>query len=317
MAQPSLSIVIPTRNRPESAARCVSIVLDSEPRDFELLLVDQSDGPETAQAVAFAGSDARFHYLHSVTRGAASARNAGIERARGDIIAFTDDDCCVAPGWVRGIRRVFEWDSEVAAMFGRVALPAGPPGTWAASFAASSREQPRRGYPRFPAEWGISANMACRREVFDKIGVFDPLFGPGAPLMAAEDFDLIIRMRKAGLKIIHAQEVSVDHVGLRRERAVSAILCGYHFSVGAALLKHVRMGDLALLGIFARFAAEIFGRACKHLVESRRPRGLKHLLYLLRGALTSFRYRIDLDRQLYIACPVRKVPRDAPSALHR
>jgi len=83
------------------------------------------------------------------------------------------------------------------------------------------------------------------------------------------------------------------------------------------LLKYVRMGDLALLGIFARFAAEIFGRACKHLVESRRPRGLKHLLYLLIGALTSFRYRIDLDRQLYIACPVRKLRRDASSPLQR
>jgi GT2 family glycosyltransferase len=289
-------------------------VLDSDRGDFELLLVDQSDGPETAQVVAFAGSDARFHYLHSATRGAASARNAGIERARGEIIAFTDDDCRVARGWVSGIRRVFAEDEEVAVMFGRVVLPAGPPGTWAASFAAASRETPQRGYPRFPAEWGISANMACRREVFDKIGLFDPLFGPGAPLMAAEDFDLLIRMRKAGLKIINAEEVSVVHVGLRRERAVSAVLCGYHFSVGAALLKHVRMGDLALLGIFARFAAEIFARACRHLVESRRPRGLKHLVYLLRGALTSFRYRIDLDRQLYIEGPVRKLRRDAPSA---
>jgi glycosyltransferase involved in cell wall biosynthesis len=293
------------------------MVLDCEPRDFELLLVDQSDGPETTQAVAFAGSDPRFHYLHSVTRGAASARNAGIERARGDIIAFTDDDCSVAPDWVRGIRRVFERDREVAVMFGRVALPAGPPGTWAASFAAASREQPRRGYPRFPAEWGISANMACRRHVFDSIGLFDPLLGPGAPLMAAEDFDLIIRIRKAGLKIINAEEVSVDHVGLRRERALTAVLCGYHFSVGAVLLKHARMGDFALLGIFARFAAEILARACRHLVESRRPIGLKHLLYLLSGALASFRYRIDLDRQLYIAGPVRKLRSDTPPAPQR
>jgi glycosyltransferase involved in cell wall biosynthesis len=279
----------------------VSKVLGCEPCDFELILVDQSDGPETAQALSLVRSDQRFRYLSSATRGAAAARNVGIEHARGDIVAFTDDDCIVAPDWVRGILRVFESDEELDVMFGRVSAPGIPPGTWAATFAASLRQLPASGYPPFPDGWGISANLACRRRVFDKIGRFDPLLGPGSPLKAAEDFDLFIRMRKAGLKIINAEEVCVDHVGFRGDWALRKLMSGYYFSTGAALVKHVRMGDAALLGVLAQLGAKVFVRMCKRLVRLRGRGEMMNLAFLIGGALTSFRYRIDYDRQLYIA----------------
>lgn len=282
------------------AARCVETVLRCEAGDFELILVDQTDGPATANAVAAARSDERFHYLPSSTRGAATARNVGILQARAPIVAFTDDDCRVAPDWVSGIRRVFERDAGLDALFGRVAVPEGGVGSWAAGFAASPRELPPRVYPRFPEEWGISANMACRREVFDRIGMFDPLLGPGSRLRAAEDTDLLIRLHKSGAKIVYAEEVKVDHHGFREGKTLQELMRGYHFAVGAVMVKHARMGDRALLRLFLRLAARTLGSACKELVRTGRPRGAGNFLNLLAGALASFRYDVDARRQLYV-----------------
>jgi len=301
LTRPALSIVIPTRNRPEAAASCVSRVLDCEPGDFELILVDQSDGPETEKALAFAATDPRVRYLRSSLRGAAAARNAGIEQSQGELIAFTDDDCIVAPDWVRGIRQVFDSDQTIEAMFGRVAVPPAPPGTWAAGFAASPKETQWCGYPRFPDGWGMSANMACRRHVFDTTGTFDQLLGPGSPLKASEDFDFFIRMRKAGIKIVDAEQVSVDHVGYRGGHDLHKLLCGYFFSVGAAFLKHVRRGEGALLAILARRSARLLAGGCKQLLLGKGSGGLHNFACLMRGTFTSFRYKIDHKGQLYIA----------------
>ncbi len=303
MQPPPLSIVIPTRNRPESAADCVSRVLASEPGEFELILVDQSDGPETKNALASAVSDARFHYLQSTTRGAAAARNVGIEQARGDVIAFTDDDCRVAADWIRGIRQLFASKPEIDVMFGRVTVPPGPPGAWAPGFAASSNHQQRYGYPAFPGGWGMSANLACRRAVLERTGGFDPLLGPGSPLKAAEDFDLFIRMRKAGLKIVNVEEVAVDHVGFREERELQTLICGYNFSTGATLMKHVRMGEVALLAVLARHGAKLLARGCKRVLLFQGFGAIRELGCLVRGACASFRYRIDRERQLYLQRP--------------
>jgi len=312
LKRPALSIVIPTRNRPEAAASCVSRMLKCEPGDFELILVDQSEGPETEKALAFAASDPRVRYLRSSLRGAAAARNVGIEQAQGELIAFTDDDCIVAPDWVRGIHQVFDSDQTIEAMFGRVAVPPPPPGTWAAGFAASPNEAQWCGYPRFPEGWGMSANMVCRRRVFDTTGTFDQLMGPGSPLKASEDFDLFIRMRKAGIKIVNAEQVTVDHVGFRGGRDLRNLVCGYFFSVGAAFIKHVRLGEVALLAILARRGARLLASGCKQLLLGNGVGGLRNFACLMRGTFASFRYNIDQKGQLYIAPVV--VPRESEQA---
>jgi subfamily B ATP-binding cassette protein MsbA len=299
-AAPFLSIIVPTRGRPERAAECVARILRSHPGDFELLLVDQSEGPETLQAVAADAGDPRFRHIRSSTRGAASARNVGIQHARGGILAFTDDDCDVSLDWVAAMHRIFALDESVDVVFGRVFVPNPPPGGWAARFDASPRELPAKGYPSLPDEWGISANMACRREVFEKVGMFDPVFGPGAPLRAAEDFDLFIRMRGAGVRIVNAREVTVDHVGYREGHALKVLMRGYYFSAGAVLMKHARLGELALLGIFGRLAATLLGRVLGDLFRSGRPTGAMGLLYLLLGGLASFRYAIDGRSRLFV-----------------
>src|SRR5262245_3707531 len=87
----SVTVVVPTRNRADHAAACVATILKNAGFD-ELIVVDQSDGPETRQALT-SFDDTRLHYVQTDTRGVTSARNIGIELSRSSIVAFTDDDC--------------------------------------------------------------------------------------------------------------------------------------------------------------------------------------------------------------------------------
>jgi glycosyltransferase involved in cell wall biosynthesis len=88
----TVSIVVPTYNRPDLVRRAVRSVLEQTYSEIECIVVDDGPSEETRAAVESFDDD-RVHYLrHSTNRGASSARNTGIEFARGDYVAFLDDD---------------------------------------------------------------------------------------------------------------------------------------------------------------------------------------------------------------------------------
>jgi glycosyltransferase involved in cell wall biosynthesis len=83
---PVVSVIIPTRNRPDFLKEAIESVIVQDCQDFELLLVNDGD------ALAVPIPDRRIHVLDNNTQGAVSARNLGVKTARGDFIAFLDDD---------------------------------------------------------------------------------------------------------------------------------------------------------------------------------------------------------------------------------
>src|SRR5690606_22368170 len=86
------SALICTRNRPEGIVRAVRSLLAGSD-EFELIVMDQSDGPETEQALAPLAGDRRLRYVRSQTRGKGAALNEGLRLAQGDVVVCTDDDC--------------------------------------------------------------------------------------------------------------------------------------------------------------------------------------------------------------------------------
>ena len=116
-----LSVVVPTRNRPQHVVDCAKSLIECSAFD-ELLFVDQSDDTRTAIVIEKMG-DARIRCVRSDLRGATNGRNLGVELTSGSVIAFTDDDCRVAPDWADRIRDVFENDPEVAVVCGRCVCP--------------------------------------------------------------------------------------------------------------------------------------------------------------------------------------------------
>jgi glycosyltransferase involved in cell wall biosynthesis len=92
MAPPRVSVVIPTYNRAELLQQAIDSVLAQTFADFEVIVVDDASTDETG-AVATAIDDDRIRYIrHEQNRHGAAARNTGIEAARGEYVAFLDDD---------------------------------------------------------------------------------------------------------------------------------------------------------------------------------------------------------------------------------
>jgi glycosyltransferase involved in cell wall biosynthesis len=299
-----VSIVIPTRNRAAEAADCVRSILSSE-GFAEVIVVDQSDDRSTELAMA-ALQEPRLRYIHSTLRGATNGRNAGIEASSGEIIAFTDDDCRVAPDWAGSIARIFSSDPEAAVVCGRVTVPEELSKLgYAVSFEPEVREWQGR-YPPPGHDWGITANFAVRREVFTRVGHFDGLLGPGAPLVCGEEPDFLFRVLKAGLKVVNAHEVLVGHLGVRTHGPESTRLWRvYAAGTGAALFKHVRLFDRDAIALFLRHLAGCGRLILTNLVHFHRPVGIGYTLAFLSGVRASLKFPVDHESALYIG-PVEK-----------
>jgi glycosyltransferase involved in cell wall biosynthesis len=290
-----LSVVVPTRNRPDHAAECAKAILAGGGFD-ELIFVDQSDGDETQKALEALG----VRCIRSALRGATNGRNAGIDASSGELLAFTDDDCRVHADWTASIRRIFAEDPEASIICGRVHVPEElARDGFAIAFEPQVREWSHR-YPPPSTDWGITANLSARRKSLDEVGKFDPMLGPGAPLRCGEEPDLLFRVLKAGHKVVNAKEVQVEHLGVRAHGEASSDLWDmYGAGTAAALFKHVRLGDLAAAKLWLHHLA-IMGRVVTgNLIRGRRPLGLRYTKSFLSGVMNSFRFEVDKATRIY------------------
>jgi len=294
-----ISAVVPTRNRPDDAAPCAGSILGNAGDDFELVMVDQSDDDATERALAVYAGDRRFRYVRSSSRGASAARNVGVEQSTAPIIAFTDDDCRVSTDWLQQTSSLFEREPEAALVFGKVSIPDELKGK---GFAAEFEPHQRAYYREFPpahVTWGLGANMSARRSMFERLGTFDPLLGPGSPFRAGEEYDLAIRALAAGYKVVNAAEIAVFHLGVREGDEASKLMRGYGRAVGATLTKHVRLGTRKSKVLFLSWFTHVAGKGLLNAVRGKRPTGLGLVGGMLAGAYLSLSQPIDRARGIY------------------
>lgn len=97
MSAASVSVVIPTHDRPDLLRRTLRSVLAQRDVAIEVLVVDDGSGPATAAAVEAMADDRITLLRHASVRGVSQARNTGIEAASGEWLAFVDDDDLFAP----------------------------------------------------------------------------------------------------------------------------------------------------------------------------------------------------------------------------
>jgi GT2 family glycosyltransferase len=297
--RPSVSVVVPTRNRAEQAVACGRELLGCRGLE-EVVFVDQSDDDATERGLE-ALKDLRLRYVRSDLRGATNGRNVGIESTTGEIIAFTDDDCRVTPDWIERIADIFQGDPDAAVVCGRVRMPDELRSKgFAIEFEPKVREYHHR-FPQAEGDWGLTANLAARRAVFERVGLFDPFLGAGAPLLSGEEPDLLFRVLKAGLKVVNATEVEVAHLGIRSIGDESSQLWhAYGVGTAAAFFKHVRMGDADAARIYLGFLGVTGRIAAKNLLTGRRPIGLRYVVAYLSGTVESLRFRIDPGHRMYL-----------------
>jgi glycosyltransferase involved in cell wall biosynthesis len=205
MDQPALSVAVPTRGR----AAYLEVTLDSLRRqrsetDHEILVVD--DGATDATPDVAERFGVRL-IRHGERRSLNAARNRGLREARGDLIAFVDDDVLVPPGWVDAVVEGAARHPEAEAFGGpiRARFEGHAP-------RGCGREDPPittldlgDADVEAPMVWG--ANFAVRRSAVERIGEFDESLDRGH----GDEEEWLLRLREAGGRIVYLAEAGLDH----------------------------------------------------------------------------------------------------------
>jgi GT2 family glycosyltransferase len=224
MDNPIASIVIPTRNRPHAVERCLDALAAQTlpPGSFEVIVVDDGGEPALALDPARWASKFELKVIHQNNTGPAGARNRGVAEARGEFLAFTDDDCLPAPAWLE--KFVAALREKPDAMVGGSTYN----GLKDDLFAETSQFIVQLVYEHFnrdPANayFFASNNMAMRRDNFLEIDGFDPSFR-----VASEDREFCDRWRLRGRPLVWERNALIEH----RHAQSLAGFCRLHFRYG-------------------------------------------------------------------------------------
>ena len=213
-SQPTASVVVATYGRPDHVRTCLQHLEAQTLQPLEILVVDASPDDRTRRVVdEFAG----VGYLRN-ERGAgslATSRAIGLAAAKGDVVAYVDDDAFAAPEWLQHLLSPYQ-DSAVAAVGGRARNGRDgeeleglgeiglllPNGRLTGNFAADPGRD-------LDVDHMIGANMSYRRSVAEMLGGVHDHY-PGTCLR--EDADMPLRMRRAGYRVVYTPSAVVDHV---------------------------------------------------------------------------------------------------------
>lgn len=211
-AAPHITVVVATRERPDSLRSCLFELLDLEYPSYDIVVVDNEPvSTRTAELVA------RFpewvRYVREDRSGLAFSHNRGLEEVRGTIAAFIDDDVLVDRHWLTGIAEGFAAADGVGCVTGLI-MPAQletPAQLLWERHSGSHKgfglrvfdsQDHRRADPFFPftaGRLGSGINMAFDTAVIRDLGGFDPAVGSGDFARGADDleafFSVVLRHR--------------------------------------------------------------------------------------------------------------------------
>jgi O-antigen biosynthesis protein len=225
---PKVSVVVATYNGARTLKACLESLSRLNYPDYEVILVDDGSRDQTPE---IARAFPTVRYLRQSNQGLSAARNAGIQAAQGEIVAFTDDDCRADEDWlyylVGGLLRgdfagvgghnfLPPEDSCVAAAV--MVSPGGP-----AHVMVTDRE----------AEHIPGCNMAFYKWALEAIGGFDPIFRK-----AGDDVDMCWRLQESGFKIGFSPAAFVWHYRRSTVEAYRKQQIGYGEAEALLIGKH-------------------------------------------------------------------------------
>ncbi len=206
---PLISLVICTRNRAMQLRRCLQALMQQTiaPRVWELVVVDNGSSDDTHVAVADCEGHLALRFVSEPRVGQTRARNTGVRASSAPLVAFTDDDCYAAPDYLSRLIESFA-SPAVDYVGGRILLHD------ETDAAETLQTRPYRlefspGLIMHPGDIH-GANMACRREVWERIGGFDERLGPGTRFVC-DDVDFLCRASLAGFEGLYDPLPTVWH----------------------------------------------------------------------------------------------------------
>jgi glycosyltransferase involved in cell wall biosynthesis len=197
----SVCVIVPARDAAEHLPAALDALAAQRRAPDRVIVAD--DGSADATARLAAAHRVVDEVVASGGRGPGAARNAGAARAGTDVLAFTDADCAPAPGWLEAALAALEGADLVQ---GRVEPPPGVAvGPWDRTIRVTQ-----------PHGLFETANLVVRRELFERLGGFEPWLAPRRGKELGEDVWLGYRARRAGARIGFAPDALVHHAVLPR-----------------------------------------------------------------------------------------------------
>jgi GT2 family glycosyltransferase len=220
MALPSLSIVVPTYQRPHHVRPLIAALEELAPAPVEVLyVVREADGP-TREALRDIHTPLPIREAYVTVPGNLPPVQLGCAEARGDVIAILDDDARPTSDWARRIIERFTKDARLGILAGRVredfrALPEPPAGAGPRFGRVAWPGRPPLAFTAFEFDGGAfevvgarGANMAIRRQVVPQLE-FDLRLNVGSGRFYEND--LCWQAREAGWRVLYDPTVVVDH----------------------------------------------------------------------------------------------------------
>ena len=217
-----ISIIICTYNREKYIRPLLESIAknDYPTTDYEIVLVDNNCTDNThgvCEQFAAAHKEVAFCYVIEPEQGLSAARNKGIKEAKGDIIIYVDDDALVDSDYIRQYAEHFATYPETMAAGGPIEpLYETKEPSWMSpytkalltawmNYGTQVREYPNGRYPG-------GGNAAYRKEVFEKVGLFNTELGrKGNLLLASEEKDIFDKMKALGMKVLYLPTPVLHH----------------------------------------------------------------------------------------------------------
>jgi glycosyltransferase involved in cell wall biosynthesis len=246
----SITVILCTGNRCQDLARTLESVAASKMPNtatWEVLVVDNNSTDQTREVVddfcrRYPG---RFRYLFEPKPGKAYALNSGVANARGEVLAFVDDDVTVEPRWLRHLTAELR-GGEWAGTAGRI-LPARAitPPPWLSWKHCGGILCGYFDLGNHPSELDLDhaphgANMAFRRAIFERHGGFRVGLGPGPQRLPNGDTEFGRRLMKAGERLRYEPSAVVYHP-VAQDRITKEYFLSWWFDYGRAYI--IERGD--------------------------------------------------------------------------
>ncbi len=286
---PPISVIIPTYNRAGYLSQAITSILQQTLPPTEIIVVDDGSKDETATIVR--RMHGPIHLIRQTHRGVAAARNLGLQRARGQIIAWLDSDDMWEPDFLTVTVAALMSDASLGGVYTGILLidAEGQP-----TGLATRTEPPETLYKALTRDNFIATPaMVVRKSCYDTVGNFDTQF------LIAEDYDMWLRLSKQcriqgiprPLVRIRVHEANTMHnVDLFRDAHLALARkhfgdskTAYGYTLRTIALKYIEMGDEQqgwhFLMQAARYHPPILARldtfyelACGHQPRGRRGR---------------------------------------------
>ena len=303
-----LSFIICTYNREKYIYECLSrLAKNTVKKDWEVVLVNNNSTDNTAaECERFVKDFPNIHYRYFVEtqQGLSYARNRGIAEAKGNWLVFLDDDAMVESDYIENLQSHLKQHPEAAAFGGQIEplFEDGEPAwysKWSMGFvSAIDRGNTVHVFPenKFP----IGANMGIKRDVIEKVGLFNTELGrTGNNLLAGEEKDLFNRIRKAGYEILYFPNIGVKHCipGRRTTREFVERL-----AYGVGLSERIRTRNIGSRVYAKRLFMEMIKWGgtimlwCQYTIQGHRPKG--DILVLFRYHVTKGLLRLNSEQRV-------------------